>query len=152
MDSLNNHDNKNEEIESLEDLLKLEPSLNKIKNNIKKENISKNPLTSTIVNKKDFKSILGYEQNQKYSIFEDGYKSDDEENIKDQNEIYEIKGRKSLSESDIKQIEQLNQSVNNKKVYDMEYVIDKWNYEKILLNNNIIDYNCKQNILYFYFK
>ena len=37
-----------------------------------------------------------------------------------------------------------------KKINDISTAFEKWKYEKILLDNNIIDYNCKKNFLFFY--
>ena len=39
-------------------------------------------------------------------------------------------------QENIKDIEQIN---------DISTAFEKWKYEKILLDNNIIDYNCKKN-------
>ena len=35
-------------------------------------------------------------------------------------------------------------------INDISIAFEKWKYEKILLDNNIIDYNCKKNFLFFY--
>ena len=35
-------------------------------------------------------------------------------------------------------------------INDISIAFEKWNYEKILLDNNIIDYNCKK--IFFYYK
>ena len=35
-------------------------------------------------------------------------------------------------------------------INDISIAFEKWKYEKILLNNNIIDYNCKK--IFFYYK
>ena len=37
-----------------------------------------------------------------------------------------------------------------KKINDISTAFEKWKYEKILLDNNIIDYNCKKIFLFFY--
>ncbi len=37
-----------------------------------------------------------------------------------------------------------------KKINDISTAFEKWKYEKILLDNNIIDYNCKK--IFFYYK
>ena len=93
----------------------------------------------------DVDSLLGYEQNTNKFLFEDGYKSDDEENIQDQNDIYEFIGRKSIGElnnNEIEKDERLKEN-NSEKNNNISEVVEKWKYEKILLNNNIIDYSCK---------
>ena len=58
---------------------------------------------------------------------------------------------------DIKYLEQLEQEgiledINSEENFCINQVIEKWNYEKILLDNNIIDYNCKSNFFYFNFQ
>lgn len=35
-------------------------------------------------------------------------------------------------------------------INDINIAFEKWKYEKILLDNNIIDYNCKK--IFFYYK
>jgi len=35
-------------------------------------------------------------------------------------------------------------------INDISIAFEKWKYEKILLDNNIIDYNCKK--IFFYYK
>jgi hypothetical protein len=40
---------------------------------------------------------------------------------------------------------------DTEKINDINIAFEKWKYEKILLDNNIIDYNCKK-IYYFYYK
>ena len=36
-------------------------------------------------------------------------------------------------------------------INDISIAFEKWKYEQILLDNNIIDYNCKK-IFFFYYK
>lgn len=115
--------------------LKMEFALNKMKDSIEEDNIFNKNLQKTLV-KSNVKDLLDYDSNKEYTVFEDLYKSDDEDNIKDQNEIYQVKGRKSIRELD-NEIDKFHDSEGIIKV------IENWKYEKILLNNNIIDYNCK---------
>ena len=35
-------------------------------------------------------------------------------------------------------------------INDISIAFEKWKYEKILLDNNVIDYNCKK--IFFYYK
>ena len=95
MDSLIN----NEKINSNEKIIKKEFSLTKIKESIKRDNIFNENLKKALV-ESNIKDLSGYERNKEYSLFDDLYKSDDEENIKDQNDIYQIKGRKSIGRLD----------------------------------------------------
>ena len=45
----------------------------------------------------------------------------------------------------IEENEQETETIN-----DISIAFEKWKYEKILLDNNIIDYNCKK--IFFYYK
>lgn len=128
----------NEKINSNEKKIKMELPLTKIKENMKNDNIFNENLQKTLV-KSNIKDLLGNETNKEYSLFEDLYKSDDEDNIKDQNDIYQIKGRKSIGELD----NEMDEFHGLEKDEEINKTIENWKYEKILLNNNIIDYNCK---------
>lgn len=158
MDSLKNEDNKNNgKINSFKKEVKSESSLNQIKENIKNKNVFNKKSKRTIRIVKNLNTLLGFDEIKNDLLFENGFKSDDEENIKDQNEIFNIQGRKSLGELDIKYLEQLEQEgvledINSEENFCINQVIEKWNYEKILLDNNIIDYNCKSNFFYFNFQ
>ena len=118
--------------------LKMEFSLNKMKDSIEEDNIFNKNLQKTLV-KSNVKDLLDYDSNKEYTVFEDLYKSDDEDNIKDQNEIYQVKGRKSIRELD----NEIDKFHDSEKDEGISKIIENWKYEKILLNNNIIDYNCK---------
>ena len=136
MDSLNK--NENEENKS-------NMTLNKMKENIKNQTNFNYDLKKSMMNPNGINSLLGYEQNTNKFLFEDGYKSDDEENIQDQNDIYEFIGRKSIGELDNKEIEkdEILKENNSEKDNNINGIVEKWKYEKILLDNNIIDYNRK---------
>ena len=146
MDSLKNGEKiNNKENNSLDKEKNSEVSLNKIKENLKIQPTFNNNLKRTMIRYNDVDSLLGYEQNTNKFLFEDGYKSDDEENIQDQNDIYEFIGRKSIGElnnNEIEKDERLKEN-NSEKDNNISEVVEKWKYEKILLNNNIIDYSCK---------
>ena len=146
MDSLKNGEKiNNKENYSLDKEKNSEISLNKIKENLKIQPTFNNNLKRTMIRYNDVDSLLGYEQNTNKFLFEDGYKSDDEENIQDQNDIYEFIGRKSIGElnnNEIEKDEKLKEN-NSEKDNNISEVVEKWKYEKILLNNNIIDYSCK---------
>jgi hypothetical protein len=146
MDSLKNGEKiNNKENNSLDKEKSSEVSLNKIKENLKIQPTFNNNLKRTMIRYNDVDSLLGYEQNTNKFLFEDGYKSDDEENIQDQNDIYEFIGRKSIGElnnNEIEKDEKLKEN-NSEKDNNISEVVEKWKYEKILLNNNIIDYSCK---------
>ena len=146
MDSLKNGEKiNNKENNSLDKEKNSEVSLNKIKENLKFQPTFNNNLKRTMIRYNDVDSLLGYEQNTNKFLFEDGYKSDDEENIQDQNDIYEFIGRKSIGElnnNEIEKDEKLKEN-NSEKDNNISEVVEKWKYEKILLNNNIIDYSCK---------
>ena len=146
MDSLKNGEKiNNKENNSLDKEKNSEVSLNKIKENLKIQPTFNNNLKRTMIRYNDVDSLLGYEQNTNKFLFEDGYKSDDEENIQDQNDIYEFIGRKSIGElnnNEIEKDEKLKEN-NSEKDNNISEVVEKWKYEKILLNNNIIDYSCK---------
>jgi len=146
MDSLKNGEKiNNKENYSLDKEKSSEVSLNKIKENLKIQPTFNNNLKRTMIRYNDVDSLLGYEQNTNKFLFEDGYKSDDEENIQDQNDIYEFIGRKSIGElnnNEIEKDEKLKEN-NSEKDNNISEVVEKWKYEKILLNNNIIDYSCK---------
>ena len=120
-------------------------SLQKMKENIKNQTNFNYDLKKSMMNPNGINSLLGYEQNTNKFLFEDGYKSDDEENIQDQNDIYEFIGRKSIGELDNKKIEkdEILKENNSEKDNNINGIVEKWKYEKILLNNNIIDYSCK---------
>ena len=114
----------------------------KIKESIQNQNIYNIDLTKTLSKVKDLNSLIGAKN---YNLFDNAYKSDDEENINDQKDIYKCEGRKSIGELDIllnndKKSEENSKDINYKYLDD---VIEKWKYEKLLLNNNIIDYYCK---------
>ena len=145
MESLKNDDKiNNEKIKSLEKDIKSGYSLEQMKESIKTNDKFINNLKNTTIKYKDINSLLDFGQNKNYSLFETGYKSDDEENIQEQNDIYQIMGRKAISKLDNDEIEQNeNLEYNSEKVNDMDKVIEKWKYEKILIDNNIIDFNCK---------
>ena len=146
MDSLKNGEKiNNKENYSLDKEKSSEVSLNKIKENLKIQPTFNNNLKRTMIRYNDVDSLLGYEQNTNKFLFEDGYKSDDEENIQDQNDIYEFIGRKSIGElnnNEIEKDEKLKEN-NSEKDNNISEGVEKWKYEKILLNNNIIDYSCK---------
>ena len=146
MDSLKNGEKiNNKENNSLDKEKNSEVSLNKIKENLKIQPTFNNNLKRTMIRYNDVDSLLGYEQNTNKFLFEDGYKSDDEENIQDQNDIYEFIGRKSIGElnnNEIEKDEKLKEN-NSEKDNNISEVVEKWKYEKILLNNNIIDYSRK---------
>ena len=146
MDSLKNGEKiNNKENISLDKEKNSEVSLNKIKENLKFQPTFNNNLKRTMIRYNDVDSLLDYEQNTNKFLFEDGYKSDDEENIQDQNDIYEFIGRKSIGElnnNEIEKDEKLKEN-NSEKDNNISEVVEKWKYEKILLNNNIIDYSCK---------
>ena len=134
----------NEKIKSLDKDIKSGYSLEQMKESIKTNDKFINNLKNTTIKYKDINSLLDFGQNKNYSLFETGYKSDDEENIQEQNDIYQIMGRKAISKLDNDEIEQNeNLEYNSEKVNDMDKVIEKWKYEKILIDNNIIDFNCK---------
>ena len=145
MESLKNDDKiNNEKIKSLDKDIKSGYSLEQMKESIKTNDKFINNLKNTAIKYKDINSLLDFGQNKNYSLFETGYKSDDEENIQEQNDIYQIMGRKAISKLDNDEIEQNeNLEYNSEKVNDMDKVIEKWKYEKILIDNNIIDFNCK---------
>lgn len=145
MESLKNDDKiNNEKIKSLDKDIKSGYSLEQMKESIKTNDKFINNLKNTTIKYKDINSLLDFGQNKNYSLFETGYKSDDEENIQEQNDIYQIMGRKAISKLDNDEIEQNeNLEYNSEKVNDMDKVIEKWKYEKILIDNNIIDFNCK---------
>ena len=146
MDSLKNEEKiNNKENNSLDKEKNSEVSLNKIKENLKIQPTFNNNLKRTMIRYNDVDSLLGYEQNTNKFLFEDGYKSDDEENIQDQNDIYEFIGRKSIGElnnNEIEKDEKLKEN-NSEKDNNISEDVEKWKYEKILLNNNIIDYSRK---------
>lgn len=145
MESLKNDDKiNNEKIKSLDKDIKSGYSLEQMKESIKTNDKFINNLKNTTIKYKDINSLLDFGQNKNYSLFETGYKSDDEENIQEQNDIFQIMGRKAISKLDNDEIEQNeNLEYNSEKVNDMDKVIEKWKYEKILIDNNIIDFNCK---------
>ena len=145
MESLKNDDKiNNKKIKSLDKDIKSGYSLEQMKESIKTNDKFINNLKNTTIKYKDINSLLDFGQNKNYSLFETGYKSDDEENIQEQNDIYQIMGRKAISKLDNDEIEQNeNLEYNSEKVNDMDKVIEKWKYEKILIDNNIIDFNCK---------
>jgi hypothetical protein len=115
----------------------------KIKESIQNQNIYNIDLTKTLSKVKDLNSLIGAKN---YNLFDNAYKSDDEENINDQKDIYKCEGRKSIGELDILLNNDKIESEENSKDINYKYlddVIEKWKYEKLLLNNNIIDYYCK---------
>ena len=120
-------------------------SLQKMKENIKNQTNFNYDLKKSMMNPNGINSLLGYEQNTNKFLFEDGYKSDDEENIQDQNDIYEFIGRKSIGELNSGEIEkdEMLKENNSGEDNNINGIVEKWKYEKILLNNNIIDYSCK---------
>ena len=100
-------------------------------------------MTKTLSKVKDLNSLIGAKN---YNLFDNAYKSDDEENINDQKDIYKCEGRKSIGELDFLLNNDKIESEENSKDINYKYlddVIEKWKYEKLLLNNNIIDYYCK---------
>ena len=148
-------------------------SLNKNENEENKSNMTLNKMKEIMLSdKKDILLLLdnkkqkkrGFIKSIKYKnfalekkanlyLFQKECKSDDEENIKDQNDIYKIKGRKSISKLNIDEInnknlenDENNDGSNNNNVEkndNIDMVFENWKYEKILLDNNIIDYNRK---------
>ena len=54
-----------------------------------------------------------------------------------------------LNNSIIEENEQENVK-DTETINDISIAFEKWKYEKILLDNNIIDYNCKK--IFFYYK
>ena len=146
MDTLNDKDKENNEIiNSLGKEKNSGYSLNEIKENIKTETTFKRNFKKTMVKHKDINSLLGGEQKVNKFLFEDGNKSDDEENIQEQNDIMKMVGRQPIGKLINDEIEQdeLYEENNSEKYNDIAEVVEKWKYEKILLDNNIIDYNCK---------
>ena len=139
MDSIIN----NEKLNRSNKEVKKNLHFSKIKKSIQNQNIYNIDLTKTLSKVKDLNSLIGAKN---YNLFDNAYKSDDEENINDQKDIYKCEGRKSIGELDILLNNDKIESEENSKDINYKYlddVIEKWNYEKLLLNNNIIDYYCK---------
>lgn len=139
MDSIIN----NEKLNRSNKEVKKNLHFSKIKESIQNQNIYNIDLTKTLSKVKDLNSLIGAKN---YNLFDNAYKSDDEENINDQKDIYKCEGRKSIGELDILLNNDKIESEENSKDINYKYlddVIEKWKYEKLLLNNNIIDYYCK---------
>ena len=139
MDSIIN----NEKLNRSNKEVKKNLHFSKIKKSIQNQNIYNIDLTKTLSKVKDLNSLIGAKN---YNLFDNAYKSDDEENINDQKDIYKCEGRKSIGELDILLNNDKIESEENSKDINYKYlddVIEKWKYEKLLLNNNIIDYYCK---------
>ena len=139
MDSIIN----NEKLNRSNKEVKKNLHFSKIKESIQNQNIYNIDLTKTLSKVKDLNSLIGAKN---YNLFDNAYKSDDEENINDQKDIYKCEGRKSIGELDILLNNDKIESEENSKGINYKYlddVIEKWKYEKLLLNNNIIDYYCK---------
>ena len=144
MDSLNNKENiNNEEINPLDTEKNYEKQLNK------KEEINGNPnilncnLKNSTIQIRGINIILDSAQNKNKFLFNNENKSDDEENIKDQNHFSQIEGRKSITKLDNNEEDEIgNKNIFNK-YNTIDEVIDMWKYEKLLLESNIIDYNRK---------
>jgi hypothetical protein len=139
MDSIIN----NEKLNRSNKEIKKNLHFSKIKESIQNQNIYNIDLTKTLSKVKDLNSLIGAKN---YNLFDNAYKSDDEENINDQKDIYKCEGRKSIGELDILLNNDKIESEENSKDINYKYlddVIEKWKYEKLLLNNNIIDYYCK---------
>ena len=139
MDSIIN----NEKLNRSNKEVKKNLHFSKIKESIQNQNIYKIDMTKTLSKVKDLNSLIGAKN---YNLFDNAYKSDDEENINDQKDIYKCEGRKSIGELDILLNNDKIESEENSKDINYKYlddVIEKWKYEKLLLNNNIIDYYCK---------
>lgn len=146
MDSLKNKDKiNNKKINSLDKEKSSGLSLGEMREDIKIQFTYNNTLKNTMIKNKDFSSILDSEQDIDNFLFEDGLKSDDEENIQEQNDIYRISGRKSIGELNNNEVEKeeiLNENIPEK-LDDIKEVFENLKFEIILLENNIIDYSCK---------
>ena len=84
------------------------------------------------------------------SLFNKESKSDDEDNINDQKlEIIEEEneGRKSIYTKYYDKEQNINDNINIDEIFDNTFYIkkleEKWKYEKILLDYNIIDFTSK---------
>ena len=146
MDSLKNKDKiNNKKINSLDKEKSSGLSLGEMREDIKIQFTYNNTLKNTMIKYKDFSSILDSEKDIDNFLFEDGLKSDDEENIQEQNDIYRISGRKSIGELNNNEVEKeeiLNENIPEK-LDDIKEVFENLKFEIILLENNIIDYSCK---------
>ena len=146
MDSLKNKDKiNNKKINSLDKEKSSGLSLGEMREDIKIQFTYNNTLKNTMIKYNDFSSILDSEQDIDNFLFEDGLKSDDEENIQEQNDIYRISGRKSIGELNNNEVEKeeiLNENIPEK-LDDIKEVFENLKFEIILLENNIIDYSCK---------
>ena len=146
MDSLKNKDKiNNKKINSLDKEKSSGLSLGEMREDIKIQFTYNNTLKNTMIKYNDFSSILDSEQDIDNFLFEDGLKSDDEENIQEQNDIYRISGRKSIGELNNNEVEKeeiLNENIPEN-LDDIKEVFENLKFEIILLENNIIDYSCK---------
>ena len=140
MDSLINKDN--EEINALDKENNYEMQINKNKE-LENKNFLNINLKNSTIQIRGINTVLDSEQNQNKFLFNYGNKSDDEDNIKEQIDLCQIEGRKSINKLNNNEIDEIgNENIFNK-YNTLDEVIDMWKYEKLLLENNIIDYNCK---------
>ena len=140
MDSLINKDN--EEINALDKENNYEMQFNKNKE-LENKNFLNINLKNSTIQIRGINTVLDSEQNQNKFLFNYGNKSDDEDNIKEQIDLCQIKGRKSINKLNNNEIDEIgNENIFNK-YNTLDEVIDMWKYEKLLLENNILDYNCK---------
>ena len=145
MDSLINKDN--EEINALDKENNYEMQINKNKE-LENKNFLNINLKNSTIQIRGINTVLDSEQNKNKFLFNYGNKSDDEDNIKEQIDLCQIEGRKSINNLDNKEIDEIgNENIFNK-YNTLDEVIDMWKYEKLLLENNIIDYNCKYFLLF----
>ena len=140
MDSLINKDN--EEINALDKENNYEMQINKNKE-LENKNFLNINLKNSTIQIRGINTVLDSEQNQNKFLFNYGNKSDDEDNIKEQIDLCQIEGRKSINKLNNNEIDEIgNENIFNK-YNTLDEVIDMWKYEKLLLENNILDYNCK---------
>ena len=140
MDSLINKDN--EEINALDKENNYEMQINKNKE-LENKNFLNINLKNSTIQIRGINTVLDSEQNKNKFLFNYGNKSDDEDNIKEQIDLCQIKGRKSINKLNNNEIDEIgNENIFNK-YNTLDEVIDMWKYEKLLLENNILDYNCK---------
>ena len=145
MDSLINKDN--EEINALDKENNYEMQFNKNKE-LENKNFLNFNLKNSTIQIRGINTVLDSEQNKNKFLFNYGNKSDDEDNIKEQIDLCQIEGRKSINKLNNNEIDEIgNENIFNK-YNTLDEVIDMWKYEKLLLENNIIDYNCKYFLLF----
>lgn len=148
MDSLINKDN--EEINALDKENNYEMQINKNKE-LENKNFLNINLKNSTIQIRGINTVLDSEQNKNKFLFNYGNKSDDEDNIKEQIDLCQIKGRKSINKLNNNEIDEIgNENIFNK-YNTLDEVIDMWKYEKLLLENNILDYNCKYFLFFFDF-